>query len=307
MQFKDLREFIRALEETGEIKIIEGASCDLEIGGVSQIAAESPKSPALLFDSIKEFPKGHRMLTNAISNRHRERLIFDVPEDLSDKEAVKYWKEKIKEYKPIAPQVVAAGAVKENELLDDKVDLNKIPWPKWHEQNERCSAYGTVFAWDPESNNIHAVSCSLGLLDHRAMVADVPWTSVDAPWNKYWSHGKACPVAISLGHDPALLVAASMKLPLPSSPYDFAGWLRGAPVEVMKSEYAGVPIPAAAEVVLEGDLLPPEQRKEGAGSSVATSGKWKAPYVNVKGMHFRNDPIIIGNPPFLGGCHGVLA
>ena len=88
MPIKDLREFIRALQDSGGIKTIEGASCELEIGGVTQIAADSAKCPALLFDAIKGFPKGHRVLTNVLANKARERLVFGVAQELSDKEAL---------------------------------------------------------------------------------------------------------------------------------------------------------------------------------------------------------------------------
>ena len=312
MLFKDLREFIQALQQQGQIKVIEGASCDLEIGGVTQIAAESPKCPALLFDSIKGFPKGYRVLTNVISNRHRERLVFDVPEELSDNEAVKYWREKIKEYKPIAPKRAAEAPVKENVLLGDSVELQKIPWPRWHEQDERPAIYATfIVIRDPESNDIHAASCSFGLVDNRTIVPYIPSRNIDVTWKKYWSKGTPCPVAISLGQDPALSVAAGMDVPGTGSVYDFAGWLRGAPVEIIEGDYAGLPIPAAAEVVLEGDLLPLEKGQVNAGLMGAASGYYiggtRAASVRVERMHFRNNPIVVSNPPFVEASHGVLA
>ena len=113
MPSKDLREFIRALQDSGGIKTIEGASCELEIGGVTQIAADSAKCPALLFDAIEGFPKGHRVLTNVLANKARERLVFGVAQELSDKEALRSWKEKLKQPKPISPAQAKLTPVKE--------------------------------------------------------------------------------------------------------------------------------------------------------------------------------------------------
>lgn len=58
-----------------EFNVIEGASCVIEIGAITELAAHLEEHPAVLFDSIKDFPKGYRILTNFISNRTRERLI----------------------------------------------------------------------------------------------------------------------------------------------------------------------------------------------------------------------------------------
>jgi 4-hydroxy-3-polyprenylbenzoate decarboxylase len=312
MRFTDLREFIQTLQQHGELKVIEGASPDLEIGGVTQIAAESPKCPALLFDSIKGFPEGHRVLTNALSNRHRERLVFDVPEELENKDAVKYWKEKIKEYKPIAPKRAAQALVKENVLLGDGVDLQKIPWPKWREQDERPVIYGAlVILRDLESNGIHAACCSFGLVDSRTIVAHVPSRDIDAIGKQYWSKGQSCPVAVSLGQDPALSVAAVLDVPGGGSVYDFAGWLRSAPVEIIEGDYTGLPIPAAAEVLLEGNLLPPEEGQASIGLMGAASGYYiggarRASSVRVERLHFRNNPIVVSSPLFGEASHGVL-
>ena len=90
MKFNDLREYIVTLQKLGELKVIEGASCNIEIGAITELAAHLEEHPAVLFDSIKEFPKGYRIFTNFMSNRVRERLIFDVSQELSDSDAVKF-------------------------------------------------------------------------------------------------------------------------------------------------------------------------------------------------------------------------
>ena len=73
MIFTDLRHYISVLEELSQLRVIEGASCDLEIGAITEVAAFRKKCPAVLFDSIKGFQKGFRILTNFVSNRLRER------------------------------------------------------------------------------------------------------------------------------------------------------------------------------------------------------------------------------------------
>ena len=132
MMFNDLRDYIATLEKLGELKHLSGASGDLEIGAVTELASFRETCPAVLFDTIQGFPKGYRILTNFLSNRTRERLVFGIPNDLTDPEAVLLWKKRLKQFAPIEPIEVAGGAVKENVLLGSDVDVTRFPWPKWH-------------------------------------------------------------------------------------------------------------------------------------------------------------------------------
>ena len=59
---KDLREFMAKVEELGELKVIEDADWDLEIGAITYLAAEDPNPPVLLFDKIKGYKAGYRVL-----------------------------------------------------------------------------------------------------------------------------------------------------------------------------------------------------------------------------------------------------
>jgi UbiD family decarboxylase len=65
--YKDLREYLQNLEKIGELKHIQGANWDTEIGDLANLVAEK-EGPALLFDEIKDYPKGFRVLTNAYNN-----------------------------------------------------------------------------------------------------------------------------------------------------------------------------------------------------------------------------------------------
>ena len=73
---------------------------------------------------------------------------------------------------------------------------------------------------------------------------------------KYWDQGKPCPLAVVNGEDPALFIAGFEYLPAGQSEYEFAGAIKGAPIEVYPGPLTGLPIPAHAEIVFEGQLLP---------------------------------------------------
>lgn len=93
---------------------------------------------------------------------------------------------------------------------------------------------------------------------------------------------------------------ASTEVPYGTSEYEFAGGLRGKPYPVIKGKVTDLPIPAHAEIVLEGFVDPKKRRQEGP------FGEWtgyygsdvrEEPVMDVKALYYRNDPIILGAPP----------
>ncbi len=74
----DLREFLDRLKGTDELRLINGADWDREIGAISEIFAERGNSPALLFDEVKDSPPGFRVLSNILFTPHREALALGL-------------------------------------------------------------------------------------------------------------------------------------------------------------------------------------------------------------------------------------
>jgi len=311
---KDLREFISQVEKLGELKVIHGAGCDLEIGAITELAALREKTPAVLFDAITGFPKGYRVLTNLLSSRARERLVFGVPEHLTDSEAAYYWKEKLKGLEPVEPVEVSDGPIRQNVVCGADVDITRFPWPKWHQRDGGPYICATAAATrDPESRYVNLGIYRFMLIDKNRIVAHIgSGHHGDVIRKKYWARGKPCPVAISLGQEPSLYAAAGTNINWGTSEYGFAGWMQGAPLEITQGVTTELPIPANAEVVLEGEMLPPAAGEVIEGPFGEMSGYYgggarPAPVTIIKGMLFRNDPIILGAPPFLGAGKGVLS
>ncbi len=84
MSYKDVREWIRQVEEMGELKIVEGADWNLEIGALSVLASKHKEnSPALLFDRIKDYPAGYRILVGFFESLKRSALTTNLPLDIT--------------------------------------------------------------------------------------------------------------------------------------------------------------------------------------------------------------------------------
>jgi UbiD family decarboxylase len=312
--FHDLREYISTIEKLGELTVIPGANPHLEIGAITEVASFRKKCPAVLFDSIPGFEKGYRVLTNFLSNRTRERLVFGVANNLSDPEAVLYWKNRLKEFTPVEPVESQNAPVKENILRESDVDLGRFPWPKWHQRDGGPYICATsCVTRDPESGYINVGSYRFMLLGKNRIVAHIgSGHHGDVIRKKYWAKGKSCPIAISLGQEPSLLVAAGTNLSWGVSEYGFAGWMRGGPVEITGGVVTDLPIPASAEVIFEGEMPPPEEGTDiegpfGEFSGYYGGGARPAPVTVVKSILYRNNPIILGSPPFLGSSRGVLS
>ena len=100
---------------------------------------------------------------------------------------------------------------------------------------------------------------------------------------KYYAKGEPCKVAISFGHDPLIFLAGGMEVPNGVCEYDWVGGLQKAPVPVIIGGYTGLPIPAAAEIVIEGESVPGEERNEGP------FGEWTGYYAS----SMRAEPTIL--------------
>jgi hypothetical protein len=235
--YRDLREFIAEVEALGALRRIDGADSRFEIGGITEVAAGLPDCPALLFDSIKGFARGFRVFTNATTNAQRAALALNIDPHLSPLDALKAWMDSRQRLKPHKPVLVTEAPFLENSFTADNVDLTRLPAPYWHRQDggPYIGSGSIVIMRDPDGGWINAsiyrvqvhsktkVTIQFDHLGrHGAIIA-----------KKYWDNGESCPVAVVNGEDPALFIAGFEYLPAGQSEYDFAGAIKGGPIEVL--------------------------------------------------------------------------
>ena len=110
MAFADLRTFIDGAARIGELKIIDGAHWNLEIGCLTELMAEQ-EGPLLLFDNIVDYPAGFRIATNVLASPRRFALALGLPTDVPKLEILKAWRNKTRDLKPFAPVEVSSGPV----------------------------------------------------------------------------------------------------------------------------------------------------------------------------------------------------
>src|SRR4029077_6240146 len=105
--YKDLRGFIDAADRLGELRRVDGADWDLEIGAITEVAARAAQPKVVLFDNIKGYPKGFRGMFNRVVSGAQKGLAFGLAPTLAGLDMIKAWKEKLGSYKPLKPVDVA--------------------------------------------------------------------------------------------------------------------------------------------------------------------------------------------------------
>jgi len=306
VRYRDLREFIELVDQIGDLRRIKGAHLDQEIGAITEVAAGQQNCPALLFEDIPGQASGHRIFTNATVNSRRAALALGIDHTLSPIAALQAWKARRNDLKLTPPAEVADAPYLENSMVGSEVDLSLFPSPIWHKRDggPYIGSGSVVMTRDPDTG---WVNCSI----YRVQVHDRNRVTIQFDHNgrhgaiiskKYWDRGQPCPVAIVNGEDPSLFIAGFEYLPDGVSELDFAGAIRGAPVEVHKGPVTGLPIPARAEIVLEGMLLPFAETNLPEGPFGEFTGyyaadKRPAPVMEVSAAHYRNNPILLGSPP----------
>ncbi len=307
--FNNLRDFLKRAEELGQVNLIEGANWDLEIGRITELQLSIPNAPLLLFDKIKGYKAGYRVMTNLIYGDLLVDLAMGFPLEAKGIEIVKIWRDKLKEeFKPVPPIEVKIGPVMENIHIGDEVDLFEFPTPKWHElDGGRYIGTGhLVIQRDPDEGWINLGTYRTQVHDKTtATIFMSPGKHGDIIRRKYWERGLNCPAAVACGVEPLLGSTGYTAIPWGLSEYDYAGGLRNKPVEVVRGKTTDLLIPAGAEIVLEGELLPPgtDDRLEGPFGEYTgyyASGARNEPAFKVKSVMHRNDPIITGHPPQVG-------
>jgi UbiD family decarboxylase len=306
-EFKDLRDYLdrqRAKLGDGAVQELSGAHWDLEIGCLSELSAQRA-GPALLFDDIPGSPHGFRVLTNYMGTVPACAVALGLEPDTTGIEIVRTWKERSRSLEPVPFVDVGEGPITQNVMEGEEVDLTLFPTPRWHE-DDGGRYIGTaclVITRDPDSGWIN-VGTYRGCVQGRDRLS--LWMLKNhgrAIASKYWARGQACPVAVVVGCDPIIATAAAMTASEGVCEYDLAGALRGRPVEVLYPPGSQLPAPAHAEIVIEGEMASPEVETVLEGPFGEWTGYYThsgpEPFVRVKRIMYRNDPIILGCPPMI--------
>jgi 2,5-furandicarboxylate decarboxylase 1 len=283
MASKGFREFLDDLDSVGELrKITKPVDC-------RQLSALGEQAPeATIFENIKDYP-GWRVATALVSTRKRLGVAMGC-----DEKRIAFEFEK-KSAQPIEPLIVTKGACQEVILEGDEVDLTTIPLPMMH-----------LFDGGPYISGTFAVSkdpeFGLNVGCYRLMYRSPRETGIDlvSPsdmrfyYQRAFDQGKPLPIAIAIGVHPLDMLAASYKAPIDTNELALAGGLRGEALKMVKCQTVDLEVPADAEMILEGELLPigwtADEGPFGEFSQISGDVKWN-PIFRIKCITHRKNPI----------------
>jgi len=323
VKYRDLRDFVSGLETRGELKRInKEIDPNLEMTEICDRVLRRG-GPALLFQNVKGSP--FPVLANLFGTparvalgmgqesvsalREVGRLLAFLKEPEPPRGMKDAW-EKLPIFKQVlnmAPKTVHSAPCHEHILQGEQVDLSQLPIQTcWPGDAGPLITWGLVVTKGPlkERQNIGIYrqqviarnKVIMRWLSHRGGALDyLEWQQAhpDEPF----------PISVTLGADPATILAAVTPVPDTLSEYAFAGLLRGSKTELVKCRSNDLLVPASAEFVLEGYLQPGEEALEGPfGDHTGYYNEVeKFPVFTITTITHRSDPIYhstyTGRPP----------
>lgn len=300
MPFVDLREWLSALEKAGELKRVAAeVDWNLEAGAVVRRICETD-GPAVLFEKIKDYPKGFRILgaPMAQSRRHRYArlaIALDLPPESSVKEITESYLKRRKNL--IAPVTVSAAPCQEHVLTGNEVDLLKFPVPLIHggDGGRYIGSWHTVVTRDPESGWVNYGMYRLMVLGKNRMGGLIgPIQDFQRHLSAYKRLGRRMEFAVAIGTEPVTAMMSCVSVQGKRSEAEVIGGLRGKPLELVHCKTVDLEAPATAEIVLEEFINPDETEEEGPFGEYTgyVGGKQPRPVFHVTAITHRSDPIL---------------
>ena len=250
-----LRQFLDKLDSAGALhRVIRRVDPEFEIGAILGLR---DGGPAQLFETVDG--PGLAVVGNVLNSRSRFALALGVaPDALDDRCAAAV-------ASPVPPVTVDHGPV-QDEIFEGATDLaSLLPVPRWFERETApYITAGVIVARDPETGRRNLSIARLRLEGGNRVMAGIAANHhLNILAQKAGARGEALEFAVAIGNHPAVLLASQMYVDLGRDELEIAGGLLGEPVELVPCRTVGLEVPAEAEIVLEGVLLPDEPIEEG--------------------------------------------
>jgi 4-hydroxy-3-polyprenylbenzoate decarboxylase len=303
-RWRDTREWLERVDAVGQLRTVRGVAWQRGIGEVAELLDHTDGSPAVLFDEVPGYPAGHRVLVNASGTPQRQAVTLGLPQEMANHQGLfAFWRSVLDELRPIPPVEVERGPILENVVEGDAIDLNAFPVPKWHPQ-DGGRFIGTAslnIVRDPDSDWVNLGTHRNQIFERDAMGMYIsPGKHGLLLRERYLRQGRRCPVVVVVGADPLLFMAACAEgIAYGQGELDWAGGVRGEAIEVVRGRHTGLPIPANAEIAIEGWLDPEESDEEGPYGEwmgYYASGAGRTPVIRVSAIYHRHNPILLGCP-----------
>jgi 4-hydroxy-3-polyprenylbenzoate decarboxylase len=299
-QWRDLREWLALIERNGELKRIDKpVDPDEELAAITFMATRREDAPALLFQNLTGDRSGSSILSNMLgASKERYALAVGLNPALSTAELISETRAIMS--RRIAPVRIPKSRAPVNEIVlrGNEIDLTQFPVPKfWPGDGGRYIGTGDItLTAEPQTGRLN-VGCYRQMLQgpRRVGLYCSPGKHGLLDREAWWARGEPCEVVAAYGIDPVLFMLAAQVFGAKESELDVAGGIMGRAVELTEAECVRLPIPANAELVIEGVLHQGDVEPEGPlGEFTGYYGRERSPQpvIEVKALHCRRAPIL---------------
>ena len=242
----------------------------------------------LIFDSVKD--SKYRFATGLLgSSRQTYATALGVEVD----EINEKWVDAL--LHPRDPVEVAHGAAQEVVARGPEAKLSDLPIPVWTPGKDAAPYITTLVLTKNAETGVQNMGVYRTQVrdDHSVVVNLQPAGQGTRNTRTYTDKGKPAPIAWVIGADPAVLLSATAKLPYGVNEATVAGGLTGAPVELVKAKTVDLMVPASAEFIIEGEVIPGEIAQEGPFGEFAgyMGGVGPRPVARITAITHRKDAI----------------
>lgn len=296
--YKDNRTFMKALAEKNELVTIEReVDWDIEMGAIVRRVCER-KSPAPYFKKIKDYP-GFEAFGAPMSTWRRLNIAMGLDADTPIPKLQDEYVKRITEprIKPVLVNKKDAPC-KENIIREADVNLFDLPAPMVHGGDGGrylCTWHMIVSRALKNYDDVNWGMYRQMVFDEKTLVGPVlPFSDTGKMfYEQYAPLNKPMPAAVVIGMDPLAGIAACAPAAYPESEY--TGQLMGAPIELVKCETVDLEVPAHAEIIIEGEMIPNvglEEAPFGEYTGYRTSPRANRTVFKAKLITHRNNPIL---------------
>ncbi len=297
MVFNDNREFINALEESGDlVRVSREVDWDLEAGAILRMVSEMRK-PAPFFEKIKDYPAGYRVFGEPLGTYRRLAIAMGLAPDTPYGEIRVEYERRLGS--PVKPVVVRDAPCKENVVTGNDVDLFQFPAPMVHEGDggRYIGSWHAIICTDPGRDWTNWGMYRLMILNSKHLTGLCePYThQYDIFSRLYAPKKKSMPVAIAIGMDPICSMMSASRSFGRRSEVDLAGAVRQEPVALVKCETSDLLVPAHSEIVLEGEMLFGKTAVEGPFGEYTgyrSDPRESRVVYRIEAITYRSDPVL---------------
>lgn len=269
--YNDLRSFLAVLEAEGQlVRIHDEVDPEPDIAAAGRAAANQKNGPAVFLEKVKGYK--YSVVTNVHGSWANHALMLGMPKNATVREQFLELNRRWDKY-PVKPKIVARDQApcKENEITENINLFDVLPLYRINDQDGGFFlSKASVVTGDPEFpddfNKLNVGTYRIQVKDRdRVGIQALAFHDIAVQLEKAEAENQPLPIAISLGNAPLVTFMASTPIGYSQNEYEFVGALQdGVPAEIVKADLCDhLYVPAGAEVVLEGHIIPRLRTVEG--------------------------------------------